>query len=283
MHALINTDIITALIYIFAPIIFAIICCYCSLSCLKEARSLEDTPTSKIRSAAQGFVELTGLSRAFPDDTLYAKLTQEPCAWYRYRIEKLVAEGKGYSWRIIEEGTSSDPFLLRDATGECIVLPEGAEIIPTTLIRWRGSSPSPNPPSTSLLIRFFWNCFGSYRYTEYQITIDTRLYTAGMFYTWPSNHPQLSSHSAVTAYLEKQPTREYNVLVKTGLPKDEHFILSAISQDRLVFRFKIKALLFFLGFLFLVIVTVTSSYPLIKQVLANPTLKARFTLFKNIF
>ncbi len=58
---------------------------------LARARLLGDVPTSRIRSAAQGFVELYGVLEEGPEGPLQAPLTGKPCLWWRYRIE--VEEG----------------------------------------------------------------------------------------------------------------------------------------------------------------------------------------------
>jgi len=54
----------------------------------QHARVMEDMPTSKVRSAAQGFVELAGMQHALEDKPLLAPLTQNSCTWWSYVIEK---------------------------------------------------------------------------------------------------------------------------------------------------------------------------------------------------
>ena len=53
---------------------------------LARKRLIEDTPTSRIRSAPQGFVELAGVAGVFEGEPIIAPLTQRPCCWYRYRF-----------------------------------------------------------------------------------------------------------------------------------------------------------------------------------------------------
>ena len=67
-----------------------------------QARHLLDTPTSKIRSAAQGYVELYGLLEELPEATVRGPLTGKPCLWWRFRIEEHQSSGKKRSWRVIE-------------------------------------------------------------------------------------------------------------------------------------------------------------------------------------
>ena len=62
------------------------------LSALSRLRTIRDTPTSKIASAAQGYVELTGHGRPFGEQPLLGKLSLLPCLWYRYKIERRDSE-----------------------------------------------------------------------------------------------------------------------------------------------------------------------------------------------
>ena len=89
------------------------------LSALSKLRAIRDTPTSKIASAAQGYVELTGYGRPFCEPPLLSKLSLLPCLWYRYKIERRDSEN---DWKMEDSGESSDSFILRDNSGECVVI-----------------------------------------------------------------------------------------------------------------------------------------------------------------
>ncbi len=108
---------------------------------LGRARTIEDLPTSKCRSAAQGYVELEGRGRLMDGPPIIAPLSGLPCVWYRYRIEQLVTvqdKGRRHShWTTIEQGQSDDIFWLEDETGRVAVDPAGAEIIPKHKDIWR--------------------------------------------------------------------------------------------------------------------------------------------------
>ena len=99
---------------------------------LSEARFLLNTPTSKIRSAAQGYVELYGVLDELPDGQLRAPLTGTPCLWWRFKIEEYDDDGKRKRWRVIESGVSEALVRLKDATGECLINPKDAEVRPST-------------------------------------------------------------------------------------------------------------------------------------------------------
>jgi hypothetical protein len=88
-------------------------------------RVSKDTPTSKIASAAQGYVEVYGRAAQIAGQTTKSPLSMRPCCWYRYVVEK---KRFGTDWQVIESGVSSSQFLLIDSTGECVVYPDGAEV-----------------------------------------------------------------------------------------------------------------------------------------------------------
>lgn len=151
-----------------------------ALRSIRIARLVEDMPTSRIRSAAQGYVELTGRGTALPGTTVVAPLTQRPCVWWRYRVSRRQesGRGRGSSWRTVSSGTSGSPFLLDDGTGRCLVRPEGAEVITTESTTWYGATPWPRPPLEAART-------GSreYRYHEERIYEHELLYVLGGFRT----------------------------------------------------------------------------------------------------
>jgi hypothetical protein len=129
------------------------------LSALKRLRAVRDTPTSKIASAAQGYVELNGRGTAFGDTPLYSKLKLHPCLWYRYQIERRDSEK---DWKTEDSGESYDSFLLRDQSGVCVIDPEQAEI--------------------STRHKECWT-IDDHRYTEWTLNLEDRLYVIGEFRT----------------------------------------------------------------------------------------------------
>lgn len=150
---------------------------------LSRARRIEDTPTTHIRSAAQGFVELEGICEPF-DEPLRAPLTGTPCVWWEYRIERLDEGAKwprGERWRSVSQATSAAPFRLRDRTGECLVEPDGATVHTSARRTWQGHTPWPNgPPSPA---SFILGGRARYRYTERWLPAGFPLYVMGDFRT----------------------------------------------------------------------------------------------------
>lgn len=103
-------------------------------STYRRWRAVADTPTSQVAYAAQGYVELAGHAAQPATVQIVSRLTQLPCCWYRFRIERRDRNRRG--WAMEDEGESVAAFRLRDATGECTVEPEGAEVICTRKQTW---------------------------------------------------------------------------------------------------------------------------------------------------
>jgi len=148
-------------------------------------RVIEDTPTSRVRSAAQGYVEISGLSVLPPNCHNTAPLTRIPCAWWRYKIEERRYAGRSRSWCTIQGDTSTEPFLLDDGTGQCLIDPRGAEVFPGASNVWYGPSEWPEvriPDGTGILGRLADALLtDKYRYTEYRLQAHEHVYAIGAF------------------------------------------------------------------------------------------------------
>ena len=158
-------------------------CIYSGFRALHRSRMLADLPTSKVRSAAQGYVELEGRARMMPGEPVHAPLSGLPCAWYRFQVEELQEdrEGRSKSWHTIESGVSDAIFHLEDETGRCIVDPDGAEITPSVRLCWRGQMQRPGFAPRETGFWSTWLTSGPYRYTEYRIQENDALYAVGQF------------------------------------------------------------------------------------------------------
>tara|TARA_R110002049_G_scaffold283442_5_gene463504 strand:+ start:185 stop:1096 length:912 start_codon:yes stop_codon:yes gene_type:complete len=244
---------------------------------LHQARLIENTPTAKIRSAVQGYVELNGLTRLMEGPVIVSPLSGKSCVWYRYKIEEKSehrqANGKSISyWRVIKQATSGELFLLEDDTGRCVIDPDDADVIVTNKRTWhKHSSVAPR------------------RYTEELITENEPLYAIGLFKTianierqklkeqishllgyWKRNPKQLLDEfdlnrdgelsieewKRVQLAAEQHVKREYgertkqeqlNVL-KQSDHTDQVFILSTVSEEKLIKHYKWRTMQYLLGF-----------------------------------
>lgn len=145
-----------------------------------QARHLLDTPTSKIRSAAQGYVEFYGLIAEHSQAQVLAPLTGKPCAWWRFKIEEHVRDDDKQVWRSLESGTSEALLALSDGTGNCLINPKGAEVRCTTREVWRGSQRHPKKANAGGVVGFL-SAGKSYRYTEERLHVGQPLYAIGDF------------------------------------------------------------------------------------------------------
>jgi len=161
----------------------------------KRSRLIEDMPTSRIRSASQGYSELIGVAELQGNPRL-APLTNTLCLWWRYTIEKYQSSGKSNHWVTVEKRSSEQPFHLKDSTGLCQIDPSGAEISCRHQRIWHGSTRRPtgsipditNTSSKDMIsmastrISIGGLTFGRrYRYTEHVILEGDPLYTLGHF------------------------------------------------------------------------------------------------------
>jgi hypothetical protein len=152
---------------------------------LHLARLIENTPTTRIAHAQQGYVELEGTVLPPRQGEIRAPLSGTTCCWYAYKVEKRGNK----SWRTVDRESSSTPFLLADGSGQCRIDPEGAQVTVTRPQVWYGNSRLPtggkrerSASGWGFLTREI-GLGGRYRYTESRIHQGELLYTLGEFRT----------------------------------------------------------------------------------------------------
>lgn len=162
---------------------------------LIRARLVEDIPTSRVRSAPQGYVELQGVASPAPGSTLVSPLSGDACVWYRFRVEEERDDmtSRGTRWSAVDGGVSEQPFLFSDGTGTCLVDPRGAEVLPGRRRVWYGDRlrPGKAPKKTG----FLFVSGGRYRYTEDLLDAGD-VYLLGWFETRGSTGPDLDEEVA---------------------------------------------------------------------------------------
>jgi hypothetical protein len=156
--------------------LIAAISAFAWTSALRRARAFADMPTSRVASAAQGYAELQGRGKPMGGEPVRSALTHLPCLWYRYLIERR-SDNK---WRYEASGESDASFILDDGSGECLIDPEGADVVAARKDVWTQ---------------------GDRRYTEWLLLENEALYALGQFHTLGSQDLQLDRDADVKALL----------------------------------------------------------------------------------
>ena len=159
-------------------------------------RAMGDTPTSRIASAAQGYVELVGQGRNIPEFPVLSHLTQLPCLWYRYVVDERTSNNK---WKRVASGRSGESFVIDDGSGMCLVDPEHAEVIPLRKETWYKND---------------------FRYTEWLILPQETVYVLGEFVTIGGANVQLDAKRDVAELLVEWKRNRPQLLARFDLDRD---------------------------------------------------------------
>jgi hypothetical protein len=160
----------------------------------RRARAVDDTPTSKIASAHQGYVELAGAARL--GEALVAPLTRRQCVWYRYRVEK---RGSRNRWVTEQSDCSDNLFLVDDASGLAVVDARQAEMLVDGGRRW---------------------IEGRRRYTEWIIGEGEQVYAIGDFASEGGGNSHLDRKADVSALLAEWKQRKPQLHERFDLDAD---------------------------------------------------------------
>lgn len=184
---------------------------------LRRRRMINDTPTSRIASAAQGYLELSGQGQPFDSGCLYSPLRKAPCLWFRYLVEKRDHEDK---WQTEDQGESSDSFLLDDGSGRCVIDPESAEISTRHKEHWQQ---------------------GDHRYTEWLLCAGDPVYALGDFRTVGGANLQQDPEADIKALLalwkqDKGELRRRFDLNGDGDIDEQEWLLARQAAKREVLR-----------------------------------------------
>jgi hypothetical protein len=263
-------------------------CFYLGFRWWRLARVIDDTPLSRVRSAAQGFVEVSGRGTLPEGSENRAPLSARPCVWWSYKIQHKRQSGKSTTWQTIRSDSSNIPFLLTDESGWCVVNPMGAEVFPGDHSTWYGSTDWPaNTGSNGAVLD---RLLSDYRYTEYRIYEHERINAIGEFCTmggikgvdtesaatellrqWKQDQSQLlrrfdensdgvlsrdewdkarlAARREVETRAQLQAPERYNVLMK---PQDDRpFLIASFDLSQLARRYRWRASLALLAFVVL--------------------------------
>lgn len=93
---------------------------------LQRRHLILDTPFSKIRSAAMGMVEISGL--AVGPYTMVAPITERECFYFRTLVSEWKQSGKNKQWVKVAGECMHVPFFVDDNSGRMLIDPRGADL-----------------------------------------------------------------------------------------------------------------------------------------------------------
>lgn len=93
---------------------------------LKEKRLIQNTPVSKVRSAAVGLIELAGVARRRKE--MNSPLSTVKCCCWNCEVQELRSDGRKAYWHPISKLGTIDLFYLDDSTGRVLINPMGAQL-----------------------------------------------------------------------------------------------------------------------------------------------------------
>jgi len=163
---------------------------------LKRNRAIADTPTSRVASAAQGYVELYGQAVNETEFLAQGRLSSMPCVWYRYITYQKGSDGE---WAEIARGTSDTIFAINDGSGRCLIDPDHAEVLTTHSRNW---------------------IEGQYKHVEEQLFASDRIYALGEFCTLGGVNTPLDAREDVSALLAEWKKDQPDLLKRFDLNQD---------------------------------------------------------------
>ncbi|MDR3054177.1 MAG: E3 ubiquitin ligase family protein [Zoogloeaceae bacterium] len=175
--------------------LMALISLFAWVSTMRRRRAITDMPTSRIASAAQGYVELIGVGRPPGGLPLLSRRTKQPCLWYRY----LVMQKSGKYWTVVEDDESDTSFIVDDGSGCCMVDTEGAEITTRHTETWRE---------------------GNRSYTEWKLLSGDTIYALGEFRTFGGGTVDLDARRDMGELLTEWKQDKKGLLERFDLDKN---------------------------------------------------------------
>lgn len=165
---------------------------------LRRARAVANLATSRIGSAAQGYVEVLGRASVRPDNLIFSPMSGVQCIWYRYRL--FTKDNSKDEWRQTDSGVSSATFEISDGTGACRVDPDHAEVVAPEV---RTSYPDTDTKLVEELL------FGG-----------RELYVLGEFSTQGGAHSELSARDDVGDLLADWKTDQASLMRRFDLDRN---------------------------------------------------------------
>ena len=178
-------------------ILIAAISLFAWISAYKRSRTIADIATSRIGSAAQGYVELYARASVDADNLIKSPLSGISCIWFRYKVYS--KENSDREWREVSSGTSDSTFEIQDGTGKCQVDPDNAEVMsPDRRVSYQGG----------------------YKHVEEMLYAGGSIYVLGEYSTIGGANSELSMNDDVSALLTEWKKDPVQLLKRFDLNGD---------------------------------------------------------------
>jgi hypothetical protein len=175
--------------------LMALISLFAWMSTMRRRQAITNMPTSRIASAAQGYVRLFGVGLPIDGPPLLSRKTRQPCLWYRYRKDEKTNKG----WTTVESKESEVSFIIDDGSGRCVIDVEGAEILSWHKETWMQEN---------------------YRHTEWTLEIDDKIYALGEFRTLGGGSVDLDARQDLSELLAEWKKDNKTLLGRFDLDGD---------------------------------------------------------------
>jgi len=188
-----------------ACLIIGVVLLFLGTRSRKKLQVIKETPTVSAAEAAR-MAEAVGNARvevkgtAVAEKHLVSPASNTPCLYYQYKVERRterrVRDSQGnwdteYHWDTLESGEESIPFLLRDASGEIWVIPQGAHFVADKKVDRENIGPGFGARSTGSVLgdlaEGFLDSLSGYReyaagirVQEFVIPLDQPVYVLGI-------------------------------------------------------------------------------------------------------
>ena len=202
----------------------AIVCLRTLIREWQKKSNIEEVPTSRIESAAQGYVEIYGTAIS-SDRKLTSRLRKVPCVYSSYSIDRRTHQLALRRWQNVKKGSFPSQFNISDKTGVCRV---HLDAVPDLLCQektWYGFNADSQEGGP--IYRFFAGFFGDYRFRETVISPGENVHVLGWFQTEGSHHSI------------RKPTDDLGL----------HFIVGVFPEASLAHHYRKRALWLIMGFL----------------------------------
>lgn len=156
---------------------------------LAQARIMADTPTSTIRGASQGRVELK--ARIPVAEPLVAPLSKEKCCFWILIAEFQDRDGNRSDWKEVGKAWPGEEWLeLDDGTGKCLLALPEAEIKGRTKVEhsFIGTGMEGLGKHFGKDVRAVMQPLAPKRIIEIRFDVDAEIYAIGLFQSLSSNN-----------------------------------------------------------------------------------------------